>query len=122
MMMVMMMMMMIRMMMMLMMIRMMMMIILVTGVWEDNDPSLSVQCAEGRPRALPRVEVTQVGNIMMMIMIMMKMIAMIMMIMIMICFYQEVSVSSGERVDCAWSAYGPWSQCSKSCNRGSQIR
>ena len=90
---------------------------MVTGVWEDNDPSLSVQCAEGRPRALPRVEVTQVGNIIMMIMILMMTIAMIM-----ICFYQEVSVSSGERVDCAWSAYGPWSQCSKSCNRGSQIR
>ena len=44
-----------------------------TGVWEDNDPSLSVQCAEGRPRALPRVEVTQVGNIIMMIMIMIMM-------------------------------------------------
>ena len=32
---------------------------MVTGVWEDNDPSLSVRCAEGRPR----VEVTQVGEI-----------------------------------------------------------
>ena len=40
---------------------------MVTGVWEDNDPSLSVRCkAEGRPRALPRVEVAQVGNMMMM--------------------------------------------------------
>ena len=50
---------------------------MVTGVWEDNDPSLSVRCkAEGRPRALPRVEVAQVGNIMMMILVMMMMIMM----------------------------------------------
>ena len=57
---------------------------MVTGVWEDNDPSLSVRCkAEGRPRALPRIEVAQVGNILMMvimIMIMMMFIIMIMMI------------------------------------------
>ena len=39
----------------------MMMMMILIGVWEDNDPSLSVQCAEGRPRALPRVEVTQVS-------------------------------------------------------------
>ena len=38
---------------------MMMMMMMMTGVWEDNDPSLSVRCAEGRPR----VEVTQVGEI-----------------------------------------------------------
>ena len=47
---------------------------MVTGVWEDNDPSLSVRCkAEGRPRALPRVEVAQVGNMMMMILVMLMM-------------------------------------------------
>ena len=36
-----------------------MMMMMMPGVWEDNDPSLSVRCAEGRPR----VEVTQVGEI-----------------------------------------------------------
>ena len=40
-----------------------------TGVWEDNDPSLSVQCAEGRPRALPRVEVDQVEYVIMIIIV-----------------------------------------------------
>ena len=40
-------------------IKMIKMVMMVTGVWEDNDPSLSVRCAEGRPR----VEVTQVGEI-----------------------------------------------------------
>ena len=53
---------------------------MVTGVWEDNDPSLSVRCkAEGRPRALPRVEVAQVGNIMMMILMMMILVMLMMM-------------------------------------------
>ena len=42
-----------------------------TGVWEDNDPSLSVQCAEGRPRALPRVEVDQVEVVIMIIIVIM---------------------------------------------------
>ena len=42
-----------------------------TGVWEDNDPSLSVQCAEGRPRALPRVEVDQVEYVIMIIIVIM---------------------------------------------------
>ena len=53
---------------------------MVTGVWEDNDPSLSVRCkAEGRPRALPRVEVAQVGNILMMILVMILVMLMMMM-------------------------------------------
>ena len=44
---------------------------IVTGVWEDNDPSLSVQCAEGRPRALPRVEVDQVEYVIVIIIVIM---------------------------------------------------